>query len=99
MVACLDLGWCPVAEVFVQAFAVPPGDPLEGRLFQRLHAFERLAAADQLGLVRAVEVLRQRVVVRVADRAGGRQDRALSPEREIAVKVGEGLILGTTVPF
>ena len=55
----------------MQAFAVPPGDPLEGRLFQRLHAFERLAAADQLGLVRAVEILRQRVVVRVADRAGG----------------------------
>lgn len=67
----------------MQAFLVPPGDPLEGGLFERLHAVEWFAAFDQLALVRAVDGFRQRVVVRVADAARGGEDAVLVQARAV----------------
>ena len=67
----------------MQAFLVPPGDPLEGGLFERLHAVEWFAAFDQLALVGAVDGFRQRVVVGVAHAAGGCEDACLCQVRAV----------------
>ena len=74
MIQGFDFAWCPVAEAFMETLAVPPGDPWERGLFQRVHGPEWLGSADQFALVRAVDGFGQRVVVGVAHAAGGCED-------------------------
>ena len=81
IVLVLDLLWCLVIQGSVQSLRVPPRDPLERGQFQLAQSTERLAAPDEPGLVRAVDALGHGVVVRVADRAGGREHPVLRNAR------------------
>jgi tryptophanyl-tRNA synthetase len=67
----LVLGWWDVVEVAVQPAGVVPVDPAQGGQFEVVDGFPGLGvacwAADQLGLVVAVDGLGQSVVVGVAD--------------------------------
>ena len=67
----------------METLAVPPGDPLEGGLFQRLHGIERLGSCDQFALVRTVDGFREGVVVRVSHAAGGREHAVFVQTRAI----------------
>ena len=67
----------------METLAVPPGDPLERGLFQRVHGLEWLGSADQFALVRAVDGFGQRVVVGVAHAAGGCEDSCLCQVRAV----------------
>lgn len=83
MIQGFDFAWCPVAEAFMETLAVPPGDPLERGLFQRVHGLEWLGSADRFALVRAVDGFGQRVVVGVAHAAGGCEDACLCQVRAV----------------
>ena len=66
MIERLKLGRWHVAKSTVQTPVIPPVDPLSGC---QLHLLERApwtSLADHLGLVEAVDRLRQRVVIRVS---------------------------------
>ena len=66
-------GW-DVADPPQQAAVVVPIDPFERGELDGLEASPLPAAADDLGLVEAVNSLGERVVVRVADAADGGLD-------------------------
>jgi hypothetical protein len=65
---CLVLGGWNVAEGFVQAFLVVPGDPFGGRQFDVVDAPPGFTAVDQLGLVGGVDRLGEGVVITIAAR-------------------------------
>lgn len=67
----------------MKTFLAPPERPLEGGLFQCLHAVDGPAAMDQLGLVRTVDSFPEGVVVGVTHAAGGREDVMLVKVRAV----------------
>src|SRR3990170_6418808 len=89
MVGGLVLRRRTVAAGLVEAAVVPEMDPVGGRELDLLDRSPRTAAVDELGLVQAVDGLRQGVVVRVAA-AADRADR-LGLGEPLGVAGGEGL--------
>ena len=82
-----------VAEALVQALVVPPGDPLQGRRFQRLHALERRGASDQFCFAGAVGALGQGEGVGIFHRAGGREDPGLAQMRAVQAVDALGAVI------
>ena len=58
----LELGGRDIAAVLVESAVVEPVDPFGGGQFDFLDGAPRLPRLDQLGLVEAVDRLRQRVI-------------------------------------
>ena len=77
IVACFGFGGWNVADGFEQAPVVEPVDPFQRGELDGFQASPRAASPDHLGLVEAVDGLRQGVVVTVADAADRRLDAGL----------------------
>ena len=86
----LDLGWCVVAEGFVESGGVPPVHPAHGGRLDGFDGFPEPLGTDEFGLVEAVHRLGQGVVVRVTDRA----HRGLHSGRDERVRVRRTDVLG-----
>ena len=76
VVEVLVLGWWEVCAPGVQALLVVPVDPFEGGVLDVVEAAPGTAAADELGLVEAVEGLGCCGVVEGVGFGAGRGDRA-----------------------
>jgi hypothetical protein len=84
VVLLLILRWgCP-SDRLEEPFAVEPMDPFEGGEFDGLEAAPGAAPTDDLGLVQAVDRLREGVVVSVADAADGAGDVRCLPCQSVA---------------
>ena len=93
MIQGFDFCWCPVVEVLVQPLLVPPGDPLEGGLFQGVHGFERVGSFDQFRLVCAVDGFCQRGIIRVAHAARAGENAGLVEARAVQAADGLGAVI------
>lgn len=73
----LDLDRCAVVKGLVETDPVPPVHPLEGSDLNLKNIFPSMDI-DQLVLIRAVDVLGQRIVVRIPNAPGPGSDPRIS---------------------
>jgi hypothetical protein len=79
-----------VADRFEEAAVVEPVDPFEGSELDRLKALPWAKAVDDLGLVEAVDGLREGVVITVSDAADGGIDAG--PDQTLSIVNGNVLL-------
>src|ERR1700737_4469946 len=93
MVCLLKLSWRYVSNGTVQALLVVPMDPASGRQLELLERPPRSLLSDELSLVKAVDGLRQRVVIGVP----ARPDRAHGAGLGEPFGIADGQVLDAAV--